>query len=976
MLILTSLLLACLLLPLPAPAALKTKAAAARKTSVPIRSPATLNQVTHVSNPDYTRVTLALDRSVTWLARKLAPEKGKMGRIYIDLTHARLGRSARNLTIRDQLIEVLRLGQYKPDVVRIVLDTENFNRYKIYPLSDPARLIIYVWGERTSDIILHEPVDSLHLPQSVEAKREVSAPAVAVDVPSPGHVASPPVAKENKGNVATSGKGNDNGHKNSNGKSGNGKNGNAKNVNDHAETLLLDVTINTQRLPEIVRAEKLADGRLALPLDAWQTARLRPPEGEPLSLPDNQRGYTLESVPGLTYNLDRGRLALTITAPAAAFTGSAIDDGRGGESPPNLSPPGFYFNYDTSVISSNLRYDSYGAFVEGVVFNSWGSTVAGMTLRGDRQRDEAIRTDTFWRRDLPGPMETLVLGDTVGSGGAWSRPVRYGGIRWARDFSLRPGFITVPMPSLSGSAALPSTVDVLINNQRQQSARVAPGPFELTNVPVVSGAGEINLIVRDLLGRETVLSQSYYLSPRLLAAGLADFSLEAGALRENYGSKSNDYGDGFVAGTWRYGLTSALTGEARIELQQERQAAGFELTGLLGTLGAAQAAAAVANADGAQGGHYLLGLERSSPRGGGSLRWEYFDRNFNQFASLPGESRPRQKFSASLGMPLFRKVSAGINYTGQSTWEGDRFSMASASLGVTLPWDMNLSAYASKRLDSGHDWSCGVGLSMPLGNQRTASARTSRGSDGRTVNTAEMSQSQPAGPGLGWRLRASDDRNQQWQAGLAWNTNVGSFSAEASDSTNSPALRLGASGSFGWLEGLPFATRSIGQGSFAVVKVGDLQGVPVYRSNQLAATTNGSGLALVPGLLPYQKNQITIDPVELPFDIELRGVKEMALSYARSGVLVDFPVRRSRNALLLLRQPSGAPVPAGARVTVSPGERQFIVGKRGEAYLMDLVDSNRLSVQWQGGACHLVLLLDPKGPSEPRIGPLTCGDQP
>ena len=956
--ILTCLLLASLLLPFLASAATKKKAAAAKKTAVPLRSPATLTQVTYLSNPDYTSVTLELDRSVTWQARRLAPGKGKMGRIYIELTHTRLGRSAKKLTISDKLVERVRHGQYKPDVVRVVLYTKDIKGYKIYSLSEPDCLVIYVWGEQMSETKLEEQLDSLRLPQPVEAKGEAPASTVAV--------AAPPVAKENNGNVATSGKGNDNGHKNGNGKNGNG----------HAEALLLDVTINTQRLPEIVRAEKLVDGRLALPLDAWQAARLRAPEGGLLSLPDNQRGYALESVPGLIYNIDRGRLALTITAPAAAFTGSDFDHGRGGESPPNLSPPGFYFNYDASATSVDRRYESYGVFVEGVAFNSWGSAVSGMILRGDRQRDEAVRADTFWRKDLPGTMETLVLGDTVGSGGAWSRPARYAGIRWARDFSLRPGFIAMPMPSLSGSAALPSTVDVLINNQRRQSERVNPGPFELTNVPVVSGAGEINLIVRDLLGRETVLSQSYYLSPRLLAPGLSDFSLEAGVLRENYGSKSNDYSDGFAAGTLRYGLTSALTGEARIELQQSRQAAGIELTGLLGTVGAAQAAAAVANADGALGGHYLLGLERSSPSGGGSLRWEYFDRNFNQFASLPDESKPRQRFSASLGMPLFNKVSAGINYTYQSTWEGDRFSMASASLGVTLPWGMNLSVYASKPLDGGHDWSGGAILSMPLGNQRTASARTSRSSDGRMVNTAELSQSLPAGPGLGWRLRASDDRNQQWQAGITLNTNVGNLNAEATDSTNGPALRLGASGSFGWLEGLPFATRSIGQGSFAVVKVGDLQGVPVYRSNQLAATTNGSGLALVPGLLPYQENQLTIDPAELPFDIEIRGVKEMALPYARSGVFVDFPVRRSRNALVLLRQPDGTPVPAGARVTVSPGERQFIVGKRGEAYLMDLVDSNRLSVLWQGGGCQLDLPLDPKGPSEPRIGPLTCGDQP
>ena len=245
---------------------------------------------------------------------------------------------------------------------------------------------------------------------------------------------------------------------------------------------------------------------------------------------------------GLQYKLDSGRLALDITAPAETFEASTLDDGRGGEAPPNKAPPGFYFNYNLNATgSTDSNYNSYGAFLEGVAFNGWGSLVSSGVVRGNSDQNELIRADTYWQKDLPGPMETLVLGDTIGSGGAWSRPARFGGIRWARNFALRPGYITFPMPSLSGSAALPSTIDVLVNNQRQQSQTVEPGPFDLTNVPVVTGAGQINLVVRDMLGVETLVTQSYYTSPRLLAKGLSDFSFEAGALRENYGSQSNDY---------------------------------------------------------------------------------------------------------------------------------------------------------------------------------------------------------------------------------------------------------------------------------------------------------------------------------------------------------------------------------------------------------------------------------------------------
>ncbi|WP_349431567.1 fimbria/pilus outer membrane usher protein [Methylomarinum sp. Ch1-1] len=739
------------------------------------------------------------------------------------------------------------------------------------------------------------------------------------------------------------------------------------------QTLLLEVTINTRKLADIIRVEILADGRLVLPVDAWHEARLRP-AGEKLALPDSKQGYTLDAVPGLQYKLDTGKLALDINAPAEAFEASGFDDGRGGEAPPNKAPPGFYFNYNLTGIRSADSSLSYGAILEGVVFNSMGSLVAKGVMRGDDNQHELIRTDTYWQTDLPSSMETLVLGDTIGSGGAWSRPVRFGGIRWARNFALRPGYFSFPLPSISGSAALPSTIDVLINNQRQQSQSVNTGPFALNNIPVATGAGEVNLVLRDLLGVETLVTQSYYTSPRLLAAGLSDFSFEAGLLRENYGSQSFDYSSVFAAGTWRQGLNDALTGEARLELQQHRQAAGIEIAGLLGHFAVARAAAAYSGAGDEQGGHYILGLERRSIVSAGSLQWEYFDRGYTQFGASSNETRPRDRFTAGYGMSLFLGASVGVSYLSQSSWNGDRFELASANLGVSLPWNMYLNAYASKQLDEDKGWSGGLNLSLPLGSQRTVSASSNRDSDGRIINALQASQSVSQGPGLGWRLRVSDDSSQQLQAGGTLNTNYGQLNVDANQGKEGTSLRLGANGSVGWLRGLPFATRNIGQGSFAVVKVGEIEDVPVYRSNQISASTNSSGMALVPNLLPYQQNKITIDPGELPFDTEIKGVKEMALPYARSGILVEFPVRRSHNALVVLHQPNGKPVPGGARVTVTPNGMTFIVAKRGQVYLTDLESDNRIAVQWPDGHCDLAITLPADGQPEPRIGPLTCGN--
>lgn len=740
-----------------------------------------------------------------------------------------------------------------------------------------------------------------------------------------------------------------------------------------AETLLLDVRVNNEPLAGIVRVERLADGRLVLPADLWTQARLRP-AGEPVTLQDGTRGHVLDAVPGIVYQLDRSRLALDITAPAAAFDSTLLSL-RDSLSAPTPPPLGAYLNHDLSVTRAERASTMYGALVEGVGFGQWGALVASGVLRSDGQVHSFTRLDTTWRTDLPGRMETLVVGDTITSGGVWSRPVRYGGVRYARNFNLAPGFVTYPTPSISGSAALPSTVDVLINNQRGARSNVPPGPFQISQVPVVTGAGQMQLMVRDVLGRETVISQSYYIAPLLLAPGLSDFSFEAGSLRKHHGTRSNRYGSAFGAAAYRLGITDALTGEVRVEAERDRSAAGAGVTTTLGDVAVVALAAGYAASDGERGGHYVASIQRTTPKGGASIAVDHFDPGHRQLGGGAFEKRPRDQVVAGGGLALGFGIAAGVNHTRQTTWEGSRFSMVGANVGLALPGDLYVSAYATQALNAGRRLAVGLHLILPLAPRQTVAASHSRDATGQAVNAVKVTQTAPAGPGWGWRLAASDSETQRLQAGTTYNSHHAQFTAEANVGRDTRAVRLGANGSVGWMSGLAFASRRIDQGAFAVVHVGDLEGVAVSLSNQVVAVTNSQGLALVTGLLPYQLNQLTLDADLLPFDVEIGGIRETVVPYARSGAFVNFPVKRSRDALVVLQQPGGAPVPAGARVTVTPGDQGFVVARRGEVYLLDLSDDNRIDVRWKGGGCALELKMAPvvRGSEPPRIGPLVCG---
>ncbi len=748
-----------------------------------------------------------------------------------------------------------------------------------------------------------------------------------------------------------------------------------------SEVLLVDVVVNRQALKDVVRIERKAGGPWLMPVDVWAQARLMP-QAQTFAMEDGARAHAIDAIDGVHVRLDRQQLRLDIEASPDAFVGSGIGPGQRQNLQPTLPAPGVMLNYDVAATHVG-RSTSVGSTLELVGFGPFGNLVTSALVRDAGQgRLRAQRLDSYWRYDLPHRMETLVVGDTVGVAGGWSRPVRFAGVRWGRDFGMQPGFVTAPQFGLSADAALPSVVDVLVNNNRRFSERVPPGPFELRNLPLASGAGEVAVVVRDLLGRETIVRQEYYAAPQLLAPGLHDFSFEAGRLRTGYGDQSR-YGDAFAALSWRQGLHPRVTGEARLELQRVRKAAGVEFTGVVGTWGAARLALAASTLGAAgqneRGELLRLGLQRSTKAGSATLQYEHASRGFAPFGeevdAATRAPRVRERWLFSLGGPIGGQASAGVGYVRQSRWDGEMVQLLGLTLGFALPGNASVNVSVNRRLERDRSWFAAVSLTMPLESGLRVSNRLETASDGSRQATVTASRAASGDSALGWRLQASDSQAQRLQGGLTYNAARSEWALDAAlRASGSAALRVVGRGTLGWVDGTPFASRPAGSGSVALVRVDGAPGLTIRRSYQAAATTDVQGRAVVPGLVPWHSNPIEIDPEELPLDVVVSSVSTSVVPYPRSAVVVDFAARRSRQALLVARQGDGAPVPAGAVARLLPEGPEFVFGRRGEVWLMDLSQRTQpVELRWPGALCRLELAIpEPVDGMPGTIGPLTC----
>jgi N-acetylmuramoyl-L-alanine amidase len=96
------------------------------------------------SGKEYTRIVIDTAREVAFRRGRLTHPD----RIYFDLLNTHLSETLANQTfpVGDGFLKQIRVGQNKPDVVRVVLDFESISRYNVFSLPDPHRLVVDILG--------------------------------------------------------------------------------------------------------------------------------------------------------------------------------------------------------------------------------------------------------------------------------------------------------------------------------------------------------------------------------------------------------------------------------------------------------------------------------------------------------------------------------------------------------------------------------------------------------------------------------------------------------------------------------------------------------------------------------------------------------------------------------------------------------------------------------------------------------------
>ncbi len=748
----------------------------------------------------------------------------------------------------------------------------------------------------------------------------------------------------------------------------------------------------------------------------------------------------LHDIPTLKYAYDERRQRIAITI-ADADRLPRILDLRFGDRQDQPAPAGWgaVMNYDLFSSFNGLSgprpfaFNGTTATLEARAFSPYGIlTQSGIISLVDNRDPATIRLDSFYRWSDTERLISWTAGDTVSGGLDWTRPVRIAGVQAQRNFSLRPDLVTMPLPNISGTAAVPSTVDVYVNNVRTYSDTVGNGPFSLTNVPMITGAGNAQVVIRDSSGHETTMSVPFYGSADLLAQGLDSWSFEAGLPRLSYGAPGDLYVDRPVgSATWRQGVMDWFTAEAHGEAGAGLVNGGAGAAVRIGAWGVVTAAGTTSRYAGATGNQAAASIETQVL---GMTLSAGAQRSFGDYedlgavtarqlavnaAPLPGlydafpalragttQQQTRQLYAnihapraldrITLGGALRFDPAAswGVSFVHQQQVSNATSSLVSVSYSRSLPFSASVFVTAYKDFTNAGGAGVLFGVSLPIGGTGSVSSNVSV-QPGSVLGTVQASA--PLGPepgSVGWQVQDTEGAAPFHQAAVSYRFPAMTVQASVNRTPSGNGGTLGASGAIAGMGGDVFFSDRIPD-AFAVVDAG-LPGIAVSYENRPIGVTDRQGMLLVPSLRSYQKNQISIDPANLPVDAEIETTRAVLTPSDRAGTLVAIKVRHdTAAALVVLVRPGGGFVPAGSRGrlegdaggVVGNGagfvvgndaggvvghDADFIVGYDGQAFIRHLAAANRVAIELADSTCHASFAFRPQAGQQVRIGPITC----
>lgn len=631
-------------------------------------------------------------------------------------------------------------------------------------------------------------------------------------------------------------------------------------------------------------------------------------------------------------------------------------------------------NYDLNTYRSN----SHGrSDTQGYLGLTGGVNVAGWNLRhqssltwsdhGRGLKWQGLRN--YAQHDLTRLKSQFVLGDFTTNGDLFdSFAVR--GAQISSDERMLPDSQRGYAPVVRGIAATNAKVSIRQNGYVIYETTVGAGPFQIDDLFPTGYGGDLEVTVLEADGREQKYNVPYAAVPRMLRPGATRYSVAAGQFRD--GDRGTSHAPVLQA-TLQRGLSNRVTGYAGVQATERYGAleVGAALNTRIGAFGldvthARTSLRAVPSLDPSvpaqpakkvSGESMRVSYSKAINDSGTNVSmaaYRYSTRDFYNLrdalrsAGDPGSVSARQR--NSLQVTLSQQVGSGSLYltgSSQNYWNrpGGDTQYQLGYNNSTRWFNYSISAGRTRSGDGQVDNRVYATLSIPLGGSGSLNTGINfgrRGTGGQ-VNYSNLAGERGS---YGVSLARDESGSSSFNGNGTYRADAAILNGSAAVGSGYQQYGFGASGSVLAHAGGLTLGQNMGD-TIALIKAPDAAGARV--ASYPGVHVDSRGYAIVPYLVPYQRNQVELDPKGLSSDVELVQSSREVVPRSGAVVLASFETKTGRVAVIDLQSEANTVIPFGADVLDAEGNVVGVVSQGGRAMVRGIPDSGHLTVELTGG---------------------------
>ncbi|EJI5637381.1 fimbrial biogenesis outer membrane usher protein [Salmonella enterica] len=676
---------------------------------------------------------------------------------------------------------------------------------------------------------------------------------------------------------------------------------------------------------------------------------------------NNKQCAHLNAIPQATESFDFYNMRLTLNIPQVALRPNdemdieRLDDGI----------PAFLLNYTansnvtTDRKTSKSQSSHYIQLYPGLNIGAWRVRHTASWSKKNGSKGQWENGYIYATRGLYRLKSRINLGQ-IYTAGDFFDSIPFSGVSLGDDGSMLQGGQDGFMPVVRGIARSQARVEIRQDGYLIYSAVVSPGAFEFSDINPRGGNGELHVTVLESGGVKQEFIVPYSTPSIALRKGRLRYTLAAGHYSPANGNAIFPISQATMAYGLPWNFTVFLGGQRASHYGAISTGAGVSL----GDFGALSSGITISSSEYSQqrpvkGDMWKVEYNKTleSSKTTILLKNEKYGAGFKKLSEVLDSYQlndQHKHHNRSLCNQTTGGVSQmldsfghlGLNWSRWTYREAPARTFWGGAYGVNTGevfWTLNFNSSNNERLFN-------LSVSMPIGQAHKVYSGYRMASSKESKDHELSLRGQAFDERLDWNIRQKQHYTQSRKGvnngsfGLGWHGSNGYLGGDYYYDVNAHQFDISASGGMvGHQHGLTLGPEI--NGSTALIELPGFSGVPVQNAPWIK--TDFRGYSLMPGLAPYQEQDISLDPEDLPPDIEINQGDVKVLPTDGAIVRAKFSLSDGVRTLMTIERTNGMMVPFGAMVTlISQPTNTAIVDEEGKIYMPGLPENGELLVQW------------------------------